>query len=300
MTVGVLVDYLKTQSKKGVSHVYLSQEARDAVRSAIKAQKKVAPQPAPPTGAPAPLITARPVTAASAPPARTPVAKPTPQTVVAPDSVNLSLPAGEPAAQLAALKKLAHTWPPAQSLGTLKSRLVFSAGAAKAEIMIIGDAPGFDEETTQIPFTGKAGQKLDQILRAMTLNRNDLYLTNLCKFRPHSPRQTTDIRKPSAQEIAACMPLLKKEIEIVKPKCIIALGATTAKALLPNATESIADLRGTWQEFEGVALLPTFHPTYLLRNTNNASAKRKLWLDMIAVMERMEIPISQKQRNFFT
>ena len=276
MTVGSLVNYLKTQSEKGVSHVYLSQAARDAVRSAIKANK---PQPKE-SVAQAPRESQR-----ASPVLRDPksvdvksreVTVPTPQIkaqVVPPSSVEIIIPSGDKATQMSALKQQAEDWPPAQSLSTLRQRLVFSSGSLDAELMIVGDAPGFDDEMTKMPFAGKAGQKLNQILKAMTLQRDSLYLTNLCKFRPSSPRQTTNVRKPSEQEIASCLPLLKKEIEIVKPKCILALGATATQALLQQESASIAALRGTWQSFEGIPVLPSFHPVYLLRNANDTTAK---------------------------
>ncbi len=300
MTVGSLVDYLKTQSEKGVSHVYLSQAARDAVRSAIKVNK-VSPKAMVaevPKGneRPAPGLSERKGIEVKSRTAPVPQVK---AQVVPPSSVEIAIPSGDKASQMSALKQQAEHWPPAQSLGTLRQRLVFSSGSLDAELMIVGDAPGFDDEMTKEPFAGKAGHKLNQILKAMTLQRSDLYLTNLCKFRPSSPRQTTNVRKPSEQEIASCLPLLKKEIEIVKPKCILALGATATQALLQQESASIAALRGTWQSFGGIPVLPSFHPVYLLRNANDAVAKRKLWEDMLMVMEFLQIPISEKQRGFF-
>jgi len=276
MTVGTLVDYLKTQSEKGVSHVYLSQDARDAVRSAIQSNKTKAIRP---TGEVKERATSLKTQLSTEPslPTQTsqPNSNPPPpnsREVILPESISISLPEGPKKDQLTALRDVAKTWAPAHSLGTLRDRLVFSAGR----------------------------QKLDKILKAMTLDRESIYLSNICKYRPKSARQTTDNRKPSSHEIAACLPLIKKEIEIVKPKCILVLGATATEALFGESSSDIASLRGTWQEYMNIVTLPSFHPNYLLRNESDVSAKRKLWEDMLLVMERLNVPISDKQRGYFT
>ena len=304
MTVGILVDYLKTQSEKGMSHVYLSQDARDAVRSAIQSNKTKAIRS---TGEIKERETSLKTQLSTEPslPAQTsqPNSNPPPpnsREVILPESISISLPEGPKKDQLTALRNVAETWAPAHSLGTLRDRLVFSAGSPDADLMIIGDAPGFDDEMTRTPFTGVAGQKLDKILKAMTLDRESIYLSNICKYRPKSARQTTDNRKPSSHEIAACLPLIKKEIEIVTPKCILVLGATATEALFGESSSDIASLRGTWQEYMNIVTLPSFHPNYLLRNESDVSAKRKLWEDMLLVMERLNVPISDKQRGYFT
>jgi len=213
--------------------------------------------------------------------------------------VTIPLTGSTPAEQLQSLNGYAKDWPPATSLRTLRQKPIFGTGAPHAELMIIGDAPGFDEEMRGEPFVGKGGQKLTQILKAMKLQRQDLYITNICKFRPAVARQTTNSRKPSQEEMAACMPLLLKEIEIVQPKCIVALGAPAAMTLLPEHKDSIAKLLGEWQSFNGIPLRLSYHPDFLLRNEQNLSAKRKLWEDMLAVMEHLSLPISEKQRSFF-
>lgn len=309
MTVGALVDYLKTQSEKGVNHVYLSQAARDAIRTAIQVNKNNPSASAPPSP-PSALEAKRPTLAVKPTPRPEPrpreprvrvdaPAPPSRSSVVAPGSVAIQVPDGNQTEQLAALAKQAESWAPAHSLGTLRQRLVFSAGNPNADLMIIGDAPGFDDEMTRVPFAGKAGQKLDKILKAMTLKRDDLYLTNICKFRPLKSRQTTDNRKPTAQEMSAFLPLLRKEIEIVQPKCILVLGASATEALLGASPASVASLRGTWQKYMDLPVLPSFHPTYLLRNESNTSAKRMLWEDMLLVMAQVGIEISDKQRGYF-
>jgi len=304
MNVGTLVDYLKQQSDKGVSHVYLSQAARDAVRSAIKTQKQTPQLTQPSQPVSSPPAEQHSSSRVSNPASQTHnrvVVQPTPpQKIIAPDSVTISLSSGNTSDQYLTLKELAQSWAPALSLQTMHNRLVFGTGNPNADLMIIGDAPTFDDEIAEAPFYGKSGQKLDQILKAMTLQRDNLYLTNLCKFRPKKPHQTTDLRNPTSQELASWMPILQKEIEIVKPKCLLVLGAIATQALLQKDLSEVTKLRGTWQQFSGVPLLPSYHPVYLLRNANNKSAKRKMWEDMLALMEHLVIPISDKQRTFFT
>ncbi len=298
MTVGALVDFLKNQSEKGLSHVYLSEQARNAVKSAIKFHKKQSTQAvqAPTVSAPdhqlaAPARPTRPER--PAPQADPPVVPVAPIT-----NPSLELPAGSKDEQIFALKEISAAWPVAMQLGTLRNKPVFSSGPTNATLLIIGDSPGFDDELKSAPFMGKAGQKLNQILKAMGIGREAVYLTNICKLRPSSPGQTTNTRKPSQAEIDAYLPILKKELEIIQPSCLIILGATATQALIPS-TQPIATLVGTWQEYMGIPARITYHPNFLLRNEENITAKRKLWEDMLAVMERLDLAISEKQRNFF-
>lgn len=296
MTVGTLIDYLKTQAGKGVSHVYLDADGRNAIRGAIKAQKKAA-QPIP-VIAPVQEKVPRAPQKRLQPERARPIPEKAPA-AVSPETMKLTLPEGSKLDQIQYLKEQGLQWPPAISLQTLRSKMVFSSGSPDTEVVLIGDAPGFDEELKGEPFVGRSGQKLDQILKAMGLNRESIYVTNLCKFRPSLPGQTTNNRKPSAQEMAACMPLVKKELEVIKPKCIIALGATVAESLTRQHNVPVGKMRGEWYEFEGIPVRVTFHPSYLLRNEDNIREKRKLWEDMLTVMEKLEIPISDKQRGFF-
>ena len=193
----------------------------------------------------------------------------------------------------------AETWQAAKDLGTLKDKLVFSSGNTDSDIMFISDAPGYFEESKGQPFAGPAGEKLDGILKAMGINRSDVYITHLVKFRPSMPNQTTANRKPSTEELDAFTPFIEAEIKIVNPKVIVALGSVVAQYLL-NTTSNIDMLRGKFHHFQGtqVPVLVTYHPSYLLQNEATAD-KRKLWEDMLAVMEKLEMPISEKQQQFF-
>jgi DNA polymerase len=177
--------------------------------------------------------------------------------------------------------------------------MVFAVGNPAADLMLVGEAPGYEEERRREPFVGSAGQKLDQILMAMGFQRSDIYISNICKFRPALKNQTTNNRKPTRQEMDACLPFVRAEIAIVKPKCIVALGATAAEGLLERQ-DPVGRMRGSWHEFEGIPVRVTYHPSYLLHNEAAVGEKRKVWDDMLTVMDFLEMPISEKQRGFFS
>jgi DNA polymerase len=175
--------------------------------------------------------------------------------------------------------------------------VVFGVGNMDAELMFVGEAPGADEDEQAEPFVGKAGQLLTRIIVAMGLQRETVYIGNILKCRPDTPGQSAGNRKPTADEMKTCLPWLHEQIDLIRPKVLVALGATAVEGLL-GKTAGITRLRGNWQTYRGIALMPTFHPAYLLRNQSLAE-KRKIWEDMLAVMEKLGMPISDKQRNFF-
>ena len=133
--------------------------------------------------------------------------------------------------QLASLRRQAGNWQPARSLGTLRETMVFATGNPEARVMLIGEAPGYQEEKEGEPFVGPAGQKLDDILKAMGLSREEVYISNIVKFRPGMARQTTNNRKPTPEEMEVCLPFVRAEISIVKPERIIALGDSAAEVI---------------------------------------------------------------------
>ena len=200
--------------------------------------------------------------------------------------------------KLNALRTIAEHWQPARVLGTLRPTMVFATGDPHASLMLIGEAPGYHEERLREPFVGPAGEKLDGILKAMGLSRQQVYISNIVKFRPSIPRQTTNNRPPTPQEITYCLPIITKEIELINPRAIIALGATAAKGLLGTANTPLSALRGKFHNFQGIPVRVTYHPSYLLRN-EELSERRKVWEDMLAIMELLGMPISDKQRHFF-
>ena len=163
--------------------------------------------------------------------------------------------------------------------------------------MLVGEAPGYQEERERQPFVGPAGQKLNDILKAMGLSREEVYISNIVKFRPAMPNQGSGNRKPTADEMASCLAYIRREIAIVQPRAIVALGATAAEGLL-GLTESVGQMRQSWHEFEAIPVRVTYHPSYLLRNAA-LGEKRKVWEDLLLVMEKLGLSITEKQRGFF-
>ncbi|MCB1230509.1 MAG: uracil-DNA glycosylase [Verrucomicrobiae bacterium] len=194
-----------------------------------------------------------------------------------------------------------------RGLGTLRDVMVFSVGNPDADLMFVGEAPGFEEERQREPFVGPAGQKLTAIIKAMGLRRpEDIYISNIVKFRPADgdPRfQGQRNRKPTPVEMAAAVKYVLAEIEVVRPRAIVALGATAAEGLL-GISGSIARMRNQFHDLRGIPVMVTYHPSYLLRQESNSpdggkADKRKVWEDMLMVMERLGLPISEKQRGYF-
>ncbi len=182
-------------------------------------------------------------------------------------------------------------------LANSRKNVVFGVGNIDATLMFVGEAPGADEDQQGEPFVGKAGQLLTKIIQTMGLKRNEVYIANILKCRPDTPGQSAGNRKPTPEEMQTCIPYLHEQIDLIKPQVLVALGATAVEGLL-GKTVGITRLRGNWQIYRNIPLMPTYHPAYLLRN-QALSEKRKIWEDMLAVMEKLGLPISEKQRNFF-
>ena len=177
-------------------------------------------------------------------------------------------------------------------------QLVFGVGSLDADIFFCGEAPGADEEEQGEPFVGKAGQLLDKMIGAMGLAREEVYIGNIMNWRPQLPTRVGN-RPPTIGEIEFCLPYLRAQIEVVKPKLIVALGATAAKGLLGSKSfRSLREVKGEWREFEKTPLLATYHPSYLLRNDSKRD-KRSAWEDLLKVMKRCGLPISDRQRGYF-
>jgi uracil-DNA glycosylase family 4 len=156
-----------------------------------------------------------------------------------------------------------------------RTRLVFGDGAANARLMFVGEAPGADEDQQGVPFVGAAGQVLNNLLSKLGLRREEVYIANILKSRPPGNRD------PEPDEIAACLPFLDKQIKAIRPRVIVVLGRIAAHALL-GTKEPITRLRGHWQKYRDIRVMPTFHPSYLLRMPQE---RRKTWDDMQQVME---------------
>jgi DNA polymerase len=178
-----------------------------------------------------------------------------------------------------------------------RKTVVFGVGDINAQLMFVGEAPGADEDEQGEPFVGKAGQLLTKVIQTTGLARDAVYIANILKCRPDTPGQASGNRKPTGDEMQTCIPFLHEQIDLIRPKVIVALGGTAIEGLL-GKTVGIMRLRGHWQEYRGIPLMPTYHPAYLLRN-QALSEKRRVWEDMLQVMERLSMPISDKQRNYF-
>lgn len=268
----IAIDGLSHMQESGQLRVAVDEEARAILRGWMLAQRQGG-HPAPPAAAPEPPVQAGPESPQQA------------------DMQGVE-------EKLAYLRERAQHWKAARALGTLRDTMVFATGNPHARMMLVGEAPGYDEERLQEPFVGKAGQKLNQILAAMGLKREEVYISNVCKFRPSmGDNQGTANRAPSDAEIAACLPLILAEIRAIRPGCIVCLGGTSAKGLL-GSNASVSALRGQWHECQGIPVRVTYHPSYLLRN-ESLSAKRAVWEDMLAAMEHLQLPISEKQRSYF-
>jgi uracil-DNA glycosylase len=165
-----------------------------------------------------------------------------------------------------------------------RTKLVFGVGNPGAELMFVGEGPGADEDRQGEPFVGRAGQLLTKMIEAMGYRRADVYIANVVKCRP------PENRNPEPDEIDSCEPFLRAQIAAIRPKILVALGKVAVQALL-RETSPISRLRGRWFDYEGVRLMPTFHPAYLLRSPEE---KKKAWEDLKLVMKELGKPVTRK------
>jgi len=178
-----------------------------------------------------------------------------------------------------------------------RHNVVFGVGDPEAKLMFVGEAPGEEEDLKGEPFVGRAGQLLTKMIAAMGLGREQVYIANIVKCRPDMPAGVPGNRKPTKQEMETCVPYLRAQIEVIKPSVMVALGATAVEGLF-GPVGTIGSLRGKFLEYRNTPLMPTYHPSYLLRNQSNTE-KRKVWEDLLKVMDRLAMPISEKQRGYF-
>jgi DNA polymerase len=264
------IQHLETLKARGVRHI------------------KVAPENISALAQPAPRLPATQPAAQQRTPASLPESRP-PAVVQPPESAK--------AAALAELRARVMPCAKCAHLAASRKSVVFGVGDPEAGLMFVGEAPGADEDLQGEPFVGKAGELLTKIIVAMGLRRETVYIANILKCRPDTPGQASGNRKPTPAEMQTCIPYLHEQIDIIKPQVLVALGSTAAEGLM-GAPVAIGKMRGHWQTFRGVPMMPTFHPAYLLRN-QAPSEKRKVWEDMLAVMEKLGMPVSEKQRNYF-
>ena len=222
--------------------------------------------------APAPMS----APAATSPRTSAPGFQQTPAQAQTPAPTSFSAEPVDPAIAAMSFEQLNSSAQKCQKCPLCKSRknVVFGEGAPNADLMFIGEGPGYDEDQQGRPFVGKAGELLTKMISAMQFTREQVYIANIVKCRP--PKN----RNPLPEEASACMPYLQRQIELIQPKVIVVLGAVPLKYLL-NKT-GIMRSRGNWDSYKGIKVMPTFHPAYLLRNPG---AKREVWNDLQQVMQ---------------
>lgn len=310
------LDYLRSLLSRGVERTAVTEEARKILRKWVMDARRIARGEAPSS------VSAPPVSGEMQPQPERPD-QPQPDSVdevsfgnelrdilngvhpegteeetVMPRHVSFDLEGKTEKEKLDSLRELVLNWPPLRNMESLRDTPVFSSGSPRADIMMVTDAPGLYEEKQGVPLAGPSGQKLDAMLKAMGLSRADIYLTHLVKYRPSLPRQLTNNRPPTDREIEISLPILREEIMLVRPKVVVALGAIAARGILQSGETPLSALRGTFHTAFDTPVRVTYNPSYLLR-TEDISEKRKVWEDMLCVMEQAGLPISDKQRSHF-
>ena len=222
---------------------------------------------------------------------------------IPPTAPAVQLPAGDKAARWAALRELVLHDPVCRAHVRPGKKVVLGVGSLDAQIFFCGEAPGAEEEVQGEPFVGAAGQLLTRMIQGMGLKREQVYIGNIMNWRPEIPSGPGGVqvgnRPPTPVEMNYCLPFLRAQIEIVQPLLIVALGATASGGLLGAGTfKTLGEIKGRWHEFAGKPVMVTYHPSYILRNNSNRS-KRAIWEDLLKVMERAGLPVSEKQRGFF-
>ncbi|MBM7115827.1 uracil-DNA glycosylase family protein [Archangium primigenium] len=252
---------------------FLQMDARLAAEArAARLRAPAAAAPAPVAARPAPVAAPTPVAARPAPPRALapPVVAPAPVPVIlTPDALS----GGDRPTLDEVRRELGDCR--RCKLCTGRKNIVFGTGNPRAELVFVGEGPGESEDLQGVPFVGAAGQLLTKMIEAMGYRRDDIYICNVVKCRPPGNRN------PEPDEVAACEPFLRAQLKAIQPKAIVALGKFAAQTLLRDTTP-ITRLRGTWREYEGIQLMPTFHPAYLLRQP---AEKRKAWEDLQQVMK---------------
>jgi DNA polymerase len=287
------IRYVEQLREQGVRHVHLS-------AAALEALARPAATPVRTSGGPRGLDAER--SSASRPHPRPAPDRPlvtTPSDPLLPEvgrgPVALSPEAKD--AAMSGLRARALACQKCPHLAAARTQVVFGVGDIHSPLMFVGEAPGADEDQQGEPFVGRAGQLLTRIIETMGLGRDRVYIGNILKCRPDTPGQQSGNRKPTADEMKTCLPYLLEQIEIIGPRVLVALGATAVEGLFGRVMP-ITRVRGTWLDFRGIPTMPTYHPAYLLRN-QSLSEKRKVWEDMLQVMDRLGLPISDKQRAYF-
>jgi uracil-DNA glycosylase len=277
------IRHLEDQQARGVKFVTVSRESLALLAAPLTGQPSFE-SPVSPRESPA----VRPTPDVASSPARSP-------TTPAPAGTPMSRAAKETA--MAELRARALSCRNCPHLAASRKNVVFGVGDIHSHLLFVGEAPGSDEDTRGEPFVGKAGQLLTRIIQTMGFSRDTVYIANILKCRPDTPGKSAGNRKPTADEMKTCLPYLVEQIHLIQPRVIVALGATAVEGLL-GPSGGITKLRGQWRDFQGIPVMLTYHPAYLLRNVSPVE-KRKVWEDMLQVLEKLGCSISEKQRGYF-
>ena len=175
-------------------------------------------------------------------------------------------------------------------LGQSRTNLVFGVGDSKARIVFVGEAPGRDEDLRGEPFVGEAGQILTRLITRMGLTRREVYICNVLKCRPPNNRN------PHADEIAKCSPFMLRQVKAIRPHVVVSLGTFATQTLL-QTKEPISKLRGKFHDYHGTPLMPTFHPSFLLRNRGDSAVYWTVWEDMVKVLQKLNMPVPDVKKQ---
>jgi DNA polymerase len=301
-----LNDEIRRLKASGVKTISVSEESLSTLRRLVAAQLAAAAPAAPAVVAP-PTPESPPAESRMEVSTLRQPANASPRLLPPPPEV--ALPAGEKSVRWQALRDQVLNHPVCLAHVRPGKKVVFGVGNLDARIMFVGEAPGAEEELQGEPFVGPAGQLLTKMIKAMGLERSDVYIGNIMNWRPELPLMgdgpQVGNREPTPEEMAFCLPFITAQIDVVSPALIVALGATAARGLLgPHSFRTLGDVRGRWHEYRGRPLRVTYHPSYLLRKevegkAASQRAKRTAWEDFLSVMERAVLPITDKQRNYF-
>lgn len=298
----ILLEELRRQKAAGVRRVSVSDDTLASLKALAGAAPTTPVAAAPAAGKPAPAAPAAVRPAAPAPaivrPAATVAPKPAvvATTPVIADAPIFTLPAGTKAERMQALRQLVDACAETKKHLVAPQRPLLGHGSLDAKVVFVGEAPSLEEMEAGKAFAGASGELLQKILGAAAISSADYYLAPVMVWRPEPPTQYGK-RPPTARELAFNLPYLRAQIDVLAPRIVVALGAQAFEAL-HGRTPSITQARGQWFDLGGVPLMPTYHPNYLLHNPS-AAAKRAVWEDFLLVMEKLGLPISEKQRGFF-
>jgi len=296
--LNALTDELRRLKTAGVATVTVSDESIAALRRVVANRShKMAPVIL------KTMVATATATAPSTPTPKVVAVKAAPVPLLPPPPV-VTLPTGDKQVRWDALLEMVRQDSTCKTRVPPGKKVVLGVGNLDAKIMFVGEAPGAEEELQGEPFVGPAGQLLTKMIQGMGLKRAEVYIGNIMNWRPEMPAVSglpqVGNRPPTEEEMRYCLPFLRAQIDIVNPDILVAVGGTATQGLLGfGAFRVLGEVRGRWHEFAAKPLMVTYHPSYLLRPPVDHRKKRLVWEDLLKVMDRAGLPISDKQRSYF-